>query len=162
MSQKNNTRKKRKATRLHICFKSSGNTNGLPEFHKLAIETAKNHHVVVYVGGGCLINDAFKKAGYPIRFGPLGRITSKKGRELATQVLQNEKEKLDKIFFGTGIIVELPILYSGGRPIHINNDRIVRTFYRGYNKFYIVTKKERVAKKEKLFKGLNKVEIIGL
>ena len=77
-------------------------------------------------------------------------------------VLEHEQKKLQDKFVGTGVVVEIPILYAGAVLVPINGDDLVRTWEMGFQEIYVYTKEKRVKDKKAKFKDLPKVKIKGI
>ena len=93
---------------------------------------SKKHYVVVLCGGGEQINKAFKEKGLEIEFGPAGRKTTFKGRQISRDVLEkNQKEIQDKFikreiktfedYIGVGLLVAIVAYLIAG----LANDSVV-------------------------------------
>lgn len=126
---------------------------------------SQEYFVVVCVGGGTQINEAFKKAGLPVGdFGPLGRETNSfQERRLAQNILEiNQTEIQDRLnAIGVRVNVVIPILNIGTVLCHVNGDQFVLTAYLGFDVLYIVTTKDRVAEKKKFFSPYPKIQVVG-
>ena len=125
---------------------------------------SQKYFVVVCVGGGTQINEAFEKANLPVgNFGPLGReANSFKERQLARDVLEKNQtevqDRLDEI--GARVSVVFPVLDIGSVLCHINGDQFVITAYHGFDILYIVTTCQRANKKKEFFASYPKVEVM--
>ena len=126
---------------------------------------AREYFVVVCVGGGTQINEAFTKAGLPVgMFGPLGRETdSFQERQLARDVLeQNQVGIQDRLAeIGVHVSVVIPVLDIGTVLCHVNGDQFVLTAYHGFDVLYIVTTPDRVEGKSKSFAPYPKIQVVG-
>jgi len=127
---------------------------------------SEEYFVVVCVGGGTQINEAFKKEGLLIGdFGPLGRETkSFRERQLAQNILEtNQAEIQDRLdAMGVRVNVVIPVLNIGTVPCHINGDQFTLAAYHGFDILCIVTVKDRVAEKEKFFAPYPKIHVVEL
>ncbi len=128
-------------------------------------ELSTKHFVVVCVGGGTQINEAFAAAGFPIgKFGLLGRETkSFAERQLARDILEKNQISVQDTLAGNGVHVSvvIPVLDIGTVLCHINGDQFVLAAYHGFDIIYVVTTPERVADKEKFFAPYEKIRVIG-
>ncbi len=126
---------------------------------------SKNYSVVICVGGSTQINEAFKKAGFPVRkFGPLGReFKNLKEKNLAKEILEKNKIKAKNLLKEIGVKakVTIPILDIGGVCCHLNGDQLVLSAYHGFDVLYVVTTKERVMKKKEHFDAYPKIKVVG-
>ncbi len=126
---------------------------------------AREYFVVVCVGGGTQINEAFTKAGLPVgKFGPLGRETKTfLERQLARDVLEkNQVEIQDKLAsLGVHVSVIIPVLDIGTVLCHVNGDQLVLTAYHGFDVLYVVTTSDRVEEKRKFFAPYPKIQVVG-
>lgn len=123
------------------------------------------YFVVVCVGGGTQINEAFNKKGFSVgKFGPLGRETkSFEEKILARDVLEiNQCELQDKFAeLGIYVTVVIPVFYIGDVLCHVNGDQFVLAAYHGFNVIYVVTTDDRVSKKSELFACYEKIKVVG-
>jgi len=128
-------------------------------------ELSREHFVVVCVGGGTQINEAFREAGLPVgEFGPLGRETKTfQERQLARDVLeQNQVEIQDKLaLLGVYVNVIIPVLDIGTVLCHVNGDQFVLTAYHGFDVLYVVTTADRVEGKRESFAPYEKIQVVG-
>lgn len=125
---------------------------------------AKDYFPVVCIGGGTQISAEFKKRGFPVTFGPLGRETKTfHERQAARDILERNQAKIQDILAEQDIsaTVIVPILDIGSVLCHVNGDVFVRTAYLGFDRLFILTRKDRLAKKKKEFKNLPKIKVIG-
>jgi len=116
----------------------------------------------ILCGGGDSITEILKREGIPYEFGPLGReIESVKGRDLAKQVLEEEKTFVEKKLQQRGIdaVVFVPVIKIGDRSCHINGDNYAISLYPNFDKIYIVTLKGR---KKYFSRRLVKIEVVYL
>ena len=126
---------------------------------------SQKYFVVICVGGGTQINEAFTKAGLPIgKFGPLGReLKSLVEKQLARDILEtNQAEVQDRLArMSVNASVVIPVIEIGSVLCHINGDQFVLTAYHGFDALYVVTTKERLKKKKVFFAPYKKVQVIG-
>ena len=117
----------------------------------------------ICTGGGKQINEAFKERGYPIEFGPQGRITNTfEERQLARDVLEQNQTLVQDLLAKNGIMatVIIPVLDIASVLNHINGDDIAR-FATGYDEAYILTLKSRARDKKKQFSDCPKIRVKG-
>lgn len=128
-------------------------------------ELSRTHFVVICVGGGTQIKEAFVKAGFPSEnYGPLGRETkSFAERQLARDVLERNQATLQDRLAEENIpaLVVIPVLEIGNVLCHVNGDQFVLTAYLGYDAVYVVTLPEREAKKRKDFEPYPKITVVS-
>jgi len=132
---------------------------------------SKKYSVVVLVGGGTQINNEFAKHGWPIEFGPLGRITKTLEKKLvASNILERNQAIVQDLFDSKKISVRVavPIVRIADVHCQVNGDVMVLAGYNGFDRIFILTTKERSKKKgEKFFKldtvfgNLEKIEIVS-
>ena len=129
-------------------------------------ELSRAYFVVICVGGGTQIKEAFAKAGFPdSAYGPLGRETkSFAERQLARDVLEHNQATLQDRLAEENIpaVVVIPVLEIGNVLCHVNGDQFVLTAYLGFDAVYVVTLPEREAKKRKDFAPYPKIQVISL
>ncbi len=125
----------------------------------------EEYFVVVCVGGGKQINDAFWKAHLPIRtFGPLGRPTDTlEEKQLARSVLeQNQLDVQERLAaLGAFVSVVIPVIEIGTVLCHVNGDQYLLTAYHGFDILYVVTTLDRLQKKKEQFAPYPKIQAIG-
>ena len=148
----------------NILVKASGDAIENDYFKKFVTNLAKKSFVIVVVGGGTEISEKLSKAGYEIIFDDThGRITeSWEERKIAREVLEKNAKILQDFFVGKGIFVVPSVIDIAGVTCHINGDNYIKSAYLGFDKLYIFTLKDRVKKKEQIFKDYPKVEIISV
>ena len=129
-------------------------------------ELSRAYFVVICVGGGTQIKEAFAKAGFPdSAYGPLGRETkSFAERQLARDVLEHNQATLQDHLAEEEIpaVVVISVLEIGNVLCHVNGDQFVLTAYLGFDAVYVVTLPEREAKKRKDFAPYPKIQVISL
>ena len=153
------------------CFvKLSGDTFSDEVFAWVELLGACYFKVVVCVGGGTQINEAFKQAGFPLRkYGPFGRETSPEEAQLALKVLKRNRARVQRRLKKLGIQnvhVVIPVRKIGGELCHINGDDFTIAAFHGFDILYIVTTAERLEAKICHFKNLQeggseKIVIVG-
>ncbi len=156
--------------------KLSGNLLDNPAVILWLRELTKAYYVAICIGGGEQINKAFEQAGYPVKFGPMGRVTSTLAqRQLARNVLEQNQALVQDLLDDHGISARaiVPVDNIGGVLCHVNGDVMLLAAYNGYDKLYMLTTEARVEKKriwlrqlaevfEAIEKGeLDKIEVIG-
>jgi acetylglutamate kinase len=128
-------------------------------------ELNQEYFIVVCVGGGTQINEAFAAAGLPVReFGPLGRETDNlKEKQLARDILEkNQAEIQDRLAdLGIHASVVIPVIEVGTVLCHVNGDQFILAAYHGFDVLYVVTTKDRVEKKKSFFAPYKKIQVIG-
>lgn len=150
------------ATR-HVLIKISGDCIRQDVFGWIKV-IAKTSYVVICVGGGAQINEAFKKRGFPVgKYGPLGRETTcPQEAQLAREVLEANKILVQNILAEEGIsaVVEIPVLNIGGVTCHLNGDTYVLASYIGFDQIYVVTLASRLKKKAEEFMNYPKIKVV--
>jgi acetylglutamate kinase len=135
------------------------------EFIDSLYHITKESFVVICVGGGTQINEAFKKAGLDVgTHGPLGRETkSFRERQLARDILEENQARLQDRLAKERIVatVIIPVLDVGSVLCHVNGDQFVRTVYLGFDNLFIVTTPDRIEKKKLEFADLPKVQVMA-
>lgn len=116
----------------------------------------RNFAVRFIGGGGEQINAEFEKRGWPIRFGPFGRIcTSHEQRLLAADILEKNAAVFEDQLKGAGIAAQVivPVMRSdvGGVTCHVNGDLYPIICYNGYDKFFVFTGKKDVERKQRWY-----------
>ncbi len=140
-------------------------------------EMGKIYSLVVCVGGGTQINEAFSQHGYKNNFGLLGRETKTlPERQLARDILEQNQALVQDLFDDNGISgrVIIPVEDIGGVLCHINGDIMLLAAYNGYDKIFVLTedgkrvttKKEWLARLSQALRtgedgDLSKIEVIG-
>jgi hypothetical protein len=149
----------------NIFVKVSGDLFFQPDFLKWLAEITENNKVVVCIGGGGQINDAFAKKGWPIKkHGPLGREAENyEQKKVAKNVLKNNQRIFKRLIEKAGINAKviIPVLHLNGVMCHVNGDVFIKTFYLGFDELYVVTTEERVEAKKKDFDNLPKIQVVG-
>lgn len=124
-----------------------------------------DHFVVLCVGGGTQINEAFTEAGLPVgEFGPLGRETNSfEERQVARDVLERNQAKVQDQLAAIGVQVSvvIPVLDIGTVLCHVNGDQLVLTAYHGFDILYVVTTFDRVEQKKESFAPYDKIQVVG-
>jgi len=128
-------------------------------------QLAKSSYVVICVGGGTQINEAFTKAGFVVGIhGPLGRETKTLAeRQLARDVLErNQAELQDRLAdIGVQAAVVVPVIEVGTVLCHVNGDQFLLSAYHGFDELYVVTTPERDMKKKELFSSYPKIKVVS-
>jgi len=124
---------------------------------------AQTFFTVICVGGGTQINKAFEEKGFPIKFGPQGRITeSFDERQLARDVLERNQVYVQDLLAENGIMatVIIPVLDVASVLNHINGDDFAR-LATGYDEVHVLTLENRVKDKEKQLSDYPKIKVKG-
>jgi len=139
-------------------------------------EVSRRYSLVILIGGGEQINAAFRKRGFNIKFGPLGRVTeSLEERQLARDVLEKNQaliqDMIDKEEISARVVI--PVRDIATVLCHVNGDVEVMAAYNGFDRIFLLTLKDKAEKKrlwvekvaeifEVIEKGkLDKIEVIG-
>lgn len=151
-------------SRKNCLIKISGDVLNDDVLHWIK-KLSQEYFVVVCVGGGTQINEAFVAADLPVReFGPLGRETeSLEEKQLARDILEkNQAEIQDRLAdLGVHASVVIPVLEIGTVLCHVNGDQFILTVYHGFDVLWVVTTKDRVEKKKSIFAPYKKIQVIG-
>ncbi len=127
---------------------------------------SKEYLVVICVGGGAQINKALKPHGLHKKpHGPLGReIDEFAHKQIARDVLERNRDQLRDILAEQGVSasVIVPVLDVGTVLCHVNGDTFVLAAYLGFDRLFVITTNERLAKKQKQFSHLPKVEVCSV
>ncbi len=135
--------------------KISGNLVEKEEVLDWLRERAQQYYVAVCVGGGEQINEAFRKKGFEINFGPFGRIVkSLEEKQLARDVLEINQARLQDLLDERGINarVLIPVWNVATVLSPLDGDVFVLGAHNGYDKVYVLTLKSREEEKRELFK----------
>ncbi len=156
--------------------KISGNLLEKEEVIEWLKDISKQYFLAICIGGGEQINEAFKKKGFDIKFGPLGRITeSLEERQLARDILEKNQAFIQDLVDEKGISarVIIPVDDIATVLCHVNGDVKLLAAYNGYHRLFMLTSKDMVKKKrlwvkrvarvfEVIEKGeLDKIEVVG-
>lgn len=153
-----------KKTRKTTFVKISGDLWNSDEVHEWLRELSTKRFVVVCIGGGTQINDAFEKNGFPINYGPLGRETvTFQERQLARDVLEVNQAEMQDLLAGKGIPanVIIPVLNVNSVLCHVNGDIFIMAAYHGFDETFVLTLNDRVSKKEEEFSKYTKIKVVG-
>lgn len=146
--------------------KVSGDLCRTEETLDLIRQLSADYFVVVCVGAGTQINQAFAERGLPVtKHGPLGRETKTlEERQLARDVLEQNEVAVQDLLAERGIhtVVVTPVLTVGTVLCHVNGDVYVLTVYHGFDRIVVVTTVDRVEKKREHFSQYPKVEVVGV
>lgn len=162
--------------KLNVFVKVSGDLLEKPEVLDWLKDMGKIYSLVICVGGGKQISEAFKQNNYAISFGLLGRVTKTFAeRQLARDVLELNQamvqDSCDDLDISARVII--PVEDIGGVICPINGDIMLLAVYNGYDKIFILTEKGNAKKKQDwlaemttalrfIGKGdLSKIEVIG-
>lgn len=150
--------------RKSVFIKVSGDLFLSEDFLGGLMKITKDFFVVICVGGGTQINEAFKKNGHEIKkHSSLGReMNSFDEKQLARDVLEKNQAILQDILADKKIpaTVIIPVIDVGSVLCHVNGDTFVRTIYLGFDQIYIATTKNRAEQKRKDFADLPRVKIL--
>ena len=128
-------------------------------------EKAANNYLVILVGGGTQINEAFKEAGFPVRkHGPLGRELETLGkRQLARDVLEMNQAAIQDGLSAAGIqcAVEIPVIQVGTVLCHVNGDQYLLSAYNGFDQLYVITTIDRHDAKVEQFKKYEHIHVLS-
>ena len=150
---------------MDILVKVSGDLIGEERFYEwLSSISSSFNRLFILCGGGSSITKILKERDISYRFGPQGReIQSLKGRRLAQQVLEEEKNLVESKLKEMGInaTVFIPVIEIKEEIFHMNGDSCVLALYPNSNlkKIYVVTLKGRT---KSFPKELNKIEVVYL
>jgi len=137
---------------------------------------SKKYFTVILIGGGEQINKAFRKKGWKVAFGPLGRVTKTfREKQLARDVLEENQELVQDMLDGKGISAKVIIPVDDIATVlcHVNGDVKVLSAYNGFDRIFIFTFKDIVEKKRLWLKrladcfkhigdgGIDKIEVVG-
>lgn len=162
--------------RLTALAKTSGDLLGNPAVAEFLEQQSAGYALYYLTGGGTQINKAFQSAGYPVNFGPTGRICrSFPERQLARNTLELNQAEVQDAFTGkrVPITVIIPVVDKevGGVLTHINGDLAPISYYNGFDKFFVLTLKKNVEAKiayyQRIWAALDgkgfpsKIEVIG-
>jgi len=148
------------------CFvKLSGDTFLLEEVLDWIVGLSLQHLMVICVGGGSQINQAFAEQGLELgEHGLLGRETHGfHESQLARDVLERNRLAVQDRLAAKSITANLviPVLDIGGILCHVNGDQYTLAAYHGFDVLYVVTTADRVAVKEEFFAPYKKIQVVG-
>lgn len=155
---------------IRVFVKVSGDVFRNPWFLKWAADLGGNTYNVVCVGGGTQIDNEFKRYGFPIKRGPLGREFENPNKhkqiQVARKVLKTNAAELERLLtcYRAYLRVIIPFLEIGGQDSPLDGDEMVRAAYIKYDRLFIVTTEDRVSAKLAKFPKLEfqKIEVLGL
>jgi len=147
-------------------IKVSGDLCTSEKFLKQVSKLVQKYFVVICVGAGKQINEAFEEAGlYVGKHGPLGReCEDLKSKQLARDILEINQAELQDALADRGITatVVIPVLNIGTVLCHVNGDQFLKAAYLGFDMLYVVTLKNRKEAKKEEFKYLPKIKIMAI
>lgn len=147
-------------------IKISGDFTAPPEkLIEFIKDLSKDCFVVICLGGGSQINEAFKNKGFEIKFGPAGRETnSLEQRQLARDILEENQAKFQDALQESGVhaTVVMPVIEVGTVLCHVNGDQYILSAYNGFDSIFVVTLPERIEAKNKDFSLYPKIQVISL
>lgn len=127
---------------------------------------ADEYFVVICVGGGKQINEAFKAHGLPVGgHGPLGRETrTLQEKQVARDVLEENQAIVQDILAAKKIsaVVVIPVNEVGSVLCHVNGDIYVLMAHHGFDRIFVVTTPERLKQKKATFVAYPKIEVVAL
>ncbi|MDD5489123.1 MAG: hypothetical protein PHP25_00370 [Candidatus Moranbacteria bacterium] len=140
-------------------------------------KNSEKYSLVVLPGGGHDINEHFRKMGWDIDFGPMGRkMKTFRQRQAARDILElnqlKVQDQLDK--FGVSARVMIPIRYAVDVLCPENGDVTTLSVYNGFHRLWVYTSEETVEKKKLWLKQLaacfnhiapgelDKIEVVGV
>ena len=140
-------------------IKHSGSLLGRHDVLDQIEKETQKHAVRIFAGGGEQINTAFREKGWPIRFGPFGRICETfEQRQAARDVLERNAADLEDFLDARRIParVVLPVLNSemGDVLTHVNTDFALLAAWNGYDRLLSYTLEKRVKRKEKIYRNV--------
>ena len=151
--------------KLSVFVKASGDLFYRRDVIEWIRKLAAEYYVVILVGGGTQINEAFEEAGFEVgKHGPLGRETKNLAeKQLARDVLEINKDVLQDLLASHGIsaFVEKPVWEVAGVLCHINADIFTLAVYHGFDKLFVLTLESRVQAKEQELKKYRKIKVVG-
>ena len=148
--------------RRRVFIKVSGDLCHRSDVLEWIQKVSQDQFVVVCVGGGTQINEAFEVNGLPVSFGPLGRETDDfRARQLARDTLEKNQRDVQDLLAAKGVFasVIIPFVDIATVLCPVNGDVMLTTVYLGFNTLYVVTIKEREEEKRKQFAHLSKVQV---
>ena len=143
----------------NAAVKLSGNLIGREDVIAWIRELSQTHSVRICIGGGEQINAEFTKRGWPIKFGPLGRITrNNEERQVARDILEDNAADVED-FLDTENVnarVFIPVLDHEVGDVfpHVTGDVQVFAIHNGYDKIFVLTLDSRVEKKRIFFERI--------
>lgn len=168
----------------NLLVKLSGNLLSNPQVFEYLRVRCREYAVVLCTGGGEQINTAFKREGFPIRFGPFGRVTrSLDERQLARDELERNQAEVQDLLAEheipvTAVIVPVLNEEIGTVICHVNGDLYPVLAFNGYDRIEVCTLESRRAQKEAFYRDIwdlfvkhggkgidstvtNKIEVVG-
>lgn len=137
--------------------KLSGNLIGRNDVLDWLRQLSHSFSVRICTGGGEQINEEFRKRDWPIRFGPLGRLTrDKREQQVARDVLEDNAAAVEDFLDEQNVNarVFIPVLDHevGDVLCHVNGDIQVFALHNGYDAVYVLTLASRAEKKRRFFR----------
>lgn len=116
----------------------------------------------VVCGGGEQINQVFRDKGWPIDFGPFGRICEGFEQRLAAEnVLKINAAALEDRLHESDVRAQIitPVLDKevGGVTCHVNGDLMPILCYNGFDKIYVCTKTTEAQRKKRFYAAVWKI-----
>ncbi|MEK0348133.1 MAG: hypothetical protein QQN44_07380 [Nitrosopumilus sp.] len=148
---------------MEILVKVSGDLQNEATFYKwLDSVVSPSNKLFILCGGGTAISEILEQHEIASTFGPNGReISSAKGKKLALEVLEKQRESLKNNLRKRKIIANVftPVVKINRKHLHLNGDNFATALYPNFDAVFIVTKKGRVKSFPKEF---SKVEVVYL
>ncbi len=113
----------------------------------------------VVCGGGEQINNLFRERGWPIHFGPMGRICEDFEQRLAAENIlkfnaAELEDRLDDAQVNASVITPVFDKEVGGVTCHVNGDLLPLICYNGFDKIFVLTKQSEVKRKRRFYAAL--------
>ncbi len=128
----------------------------------------KTHFVVLVVGGGTQINQAFERREWHDlvvkKHGPMGReLDTFEQKQVARDILEENQAKLQDALAekGLNVTVVIPVIEVGSVLCHMNGDEYIRAAYLGFDELCVITTPERRKNKAADFAHLSKVKVMS-
>lgn len=125
---------------------------------------AEEYFLVLCVGGGTQINEAFNKREWEVKFTPLGReCNTFEQRQVARDILEQNQVETQDMLARERIpaMVIIPVIDIGSVLCHVNGDLFPKMAYLGYDRVFVLTLKERIRGKQEEYADLPKIEVVG-
>lgn len=150
--------------RKTVLVKVSGDLCHREDVLKWIKARTEGYFVVICVGGGTQINQAFIEHGLTVdEHGPLGRATETfQEKQIARDILEVNQAKVQDLLSDKRISasVVIPVLDIGTVLCHVNGDIFVLAAYHGYDRIYVATLQDRANKKRQEFARYPKIEVV--
>ncbi len=106
-------------------------------------ELTKIYRVVILVGGGDQINQAFRRRGWTIDFGPFGRKTESTEQQRVQRMVLKKNQASVRMLLAKHRIrakVGIPVISVAGELCNVNGDTLALIVYDSFEKIFVVTK----------------------